>query len=225
MTAVKAQNKKFAVKYLRQAILNGAPIRELTSKNFTELGDFQRFKELIDSSEILRNKFLKRTNRLYAKESDSLFYVDQVIIRNVKTLNPVYKVDLYVYASERQKYDSLNFQYLLKLIQKYGFPSEEKIGPTSYEGIKIVIHHSARMPINKDKIDLFKSAVASGEYLPSDFAWMYDQYRTNIHESPFFYFQVGDPSKLSDDERTKIDKNRQDYGLRPLADDKLTKVY
>ncbi|MCW3076883.1 MAG: hypothetical protein JWO32_1492 [Bacteroidetes bacterium] len=225
VTAVKAQNKNSATKYLRQAILNGISTSELSSENFIELTEFKQFKQLRDSSEILRSKFLRRTNRVYSRQCDSLFYVDQVIIRNVKTLNPVYKIDLYVYASERQKYDSINFQYLLKLIEKYGFPSEEKIGPASYEGIKLVIHHSARMPVNKDKIELFKAAVSEGEYLPTDFAWMYDQFRTNSNESPFFYFQVGDTSKLTVDEKNRVDKNRKDFGLRPLADDKLKRTY
>lgn len=225
VTAVKAQNKKSATKYLRQAVLNGVPLSELSNKNFKELADFKPFKQLKDSSAILRKKFLKRSNQLYAREADSLFYIDQVVIRNVKTPNPLYKVNLYVYANERQKYDSINFQYLITLIKKFGFPSEEKIGPTSYDGIKIVIHHSARMPTNKDKMELFKSALTSGEYFPTDFAWMFDQFLTNINEKPVFYFQTGDTSKLTDDDKKQIDAKRKQHGLRALEDDKLYRPY
>lgn len=103
VTAVKAQNNKSAIKYLRQAILNGTPTNILSNKNFSELVNLQQFKQLKDSAEILRNKFLKRINRLYAREADSLFYVDQVVIRNVKTLNPLYKIDLYALYFRKTK--------------------------------------------------------------------------------------------------------------------------
>ncbi len=222
VTSLKIENKKKATLLLHEAIMNGLSISELKSNNFKELNSFKPFQQLNDSAYILRDKYLSRINRAYAREADSLFYVDQVIIRNVKTLNNAFNVNFYVYASERQKYDSLNFQYLLKLIDKYGFPSEEKIGPESYNAIKLVIHHSARMPINKDKIELFRTALFKGEYLPVDFVWMYDQLKMNLGESPFFYFQVRDISKLSENEKEKIDKNRQEYGVGLLKDDKLT---
>lgn len=119
----------------------------------------------------------------------------------------------------------MNFQYLLKLVRKYGFPSEEKIGPASYEGIKIVIHHSARMPINKDKLELFKSAIITGDYLPEDFAWMYDQSRTNLNASPYFYFQIGDATKLPDEEKSEVNKRRKQIGLRPIEDDRLIRPH
>ncbi len=225
VNALKVQNKKAATNYLRQALLNGISARELSNKNFTELSDFKAFKQLKDSADILHNKYLKRINTTYAKQCDSLFYIDQVVIRNIKTAEPLYKTDIYVYANERPKYDSINFQFLIKLIDKYGFPSEEKVGPQAYNAIKIVIHHSARMPANKDKLELFKIALFNGEYLPIDYCWMYDQYLINSNQKPAFYFQVGDSYKLTEEEKNKVDQNRKKYGLKNLGEDTLYKPY
>ncbi len=225
VNALKAQNKKAATNYLRRALLNGIPTSELSNRNFTELSDFKAFKQLKDSADILHNKYLKRINTKYAKQCDSLFYIDQVVIRNIKTAEPLYKTDMYVYANERPKYDSINFQFILKLIDKYGFPSEEKVGPQAYNAIKIVIHHSARMPVNKDKLALFKTALFNGEYLPIDYCWMYDQYLMNSNEKPLFYFRVGDSSKLTEEEKNKVDQNRKKYGLKKLDEDTLYNPY
>jgi hypothetical protein len=223
--AIHLQNEKRATHFLRQAILNGLKPSMLSDKEYLTLNDFNEFKQLKDSSEILRNKFKYRINTEYSTEIDSLYYVDQVIIRNIKTLTPLYKIDLYVYTTERTKYDSLSFVYLLKLIQKYGFPSEEKIGPESYEGVKLVIHHSARMQYFKEQLEMLRMAVIKGEYRPEDYAWMYDQSRTKVNEAPYFYYQVGNPSKLMEKEKAEVNKRRSEFGLNSLDDDKIPRLH
>jgi hypothetical protein len=152
----------------------------------------------------------------YASEIDSLYYVDQVIIRNRPVTGSKYKIDLYVYAKDRPKYDSISFRYLLTLIDKYGFPSEEKIGKKAYEEAALVIHHSIRMPYFRKELENFKKYVLKKEYKPQDYARAFDQSEENLKRRPFYYYKVGDATKLIADEKKEVNVRRKEIGLDNL---------
>jgi hypothetical protein len=165
------------------------------------------------------NAFSQINYTCYAAEIDSLYYVDQVIIRNRPVTDKRYKIDLYVYAKDRPKYDSISFRYLLKLIDKYGFPSEKKLGKRVYDEAALIIHHSIRMPYFRKELESFKKYVLIKEYKPEDFAWAFDQSNVMINNSAFYFYKVGQASKLSDMEKKEVNKRRKEIGLHPLEKD------
>jgi hypothetical protein len=214
--AMQLKKNDKATEWLRLALLAGLSPEQLSQKSIKTLAEQTKFRLLKDSAVFYHQQFKKRLNHAYIKEIDSLYYVDQVIIRHRKTATPLYKNMPYVYANERVKYDSLSFLYLIKLIEAYGFPSEQKIGAEAYERAKLIIHHSLRMPFNRRYLPLFEKAVLTGDYQPQDYAWAFDQLQLNEMKLPFYFQQCGDISKLKDEEKKEINARRKKIGLPPL---------
>jgi hypothetical protein len=220
--AARIGNKQMATIYLRQSILNGIDPSIVSDRIYKKLRKLTPFIHLQDSAELFHQKYLARIDQAYAKEIDSLHYVDQFIIRGNKYITGNYKIDTVLLPKNKYDLDSVVFRYLLELIKKNGFPSEENIGIEGYRNVWVLFHHNVRLPGNEKYIEMLTAALKKGQYAPSDYAWMYDQSRMFKKEKPFFYYGVADPSKLSDTEKQEVESNRRQFGVKPFESTKIT---
>lgn len=146
-------------------------------------------------------------NAIYVHQLDSLYHIDQEIIRKDGK-----------HQESAMYSDSLNFAALLKLIDKYGFPSEQIVGLAAAHQAEIIIHHNARLPQNEAYWPLWQDAVKKGELNPEVYAWMYDQYLAWFKkETPYFYHCIAPIDKLSKAELELVDQHRKEWGVPALA--------
>ncbi len=202
--------------YAKNAILNGLDPVFLKTKDFKKFRKTEKYKILCDSISIFQKQHLLSINLNYKKEIDSLYYIDQNIIRNNKSCKGNYNIDKSKLPSNLFELDSVIFEHLLTLIEKYGFPSEKKIGYEGYSNVWVLFHHNVRLPKNSKYLPILKEALVKGEYLPRNYAWMYDQSLMFKQEEPYFYFGIALVDHLSDDKKMEIDKRRKEHGIKPL---------
>lgn len=211
--ASKINQNKVAWDYAKRAISGGENEKILKNsfpKNIS--------KEILKDSIIyFKNQHQKSINQFYIKEIDSLYFVDQNIIRGNKTVKS--NADFSKLAIPQNKFDLDRdvWNHLIGLISIYGFPSEKNIGPKAYEQVSIILHHNFRLPQNQHQMPIATEALKKGEYLPQDFAWMFDQFLSMLNKNPFFYYGSKDPSRLSKDELLQIEENRRKYGVKPFS--------
>jgi hypothetical protein len=213
LCASKLNQDEVAWQYAKQALMGGENekfLKNSFSKNIS--------KEILKDSIIyLINQHQKSINQFYIKEIDSLYFVDQNIIRGNKTVKS--NADFSKLAIPQNKFDLDRdvWNHLIGLMSIYGFPSEKNIGPKAYEQVSIILHHNFRLPQNQHQMPIATEALKKGEYLPQDFAWMFDQSFSMLNKNPFFYYGSKDPSRLSKDELLQIEENRRNYGVKPFS--------
>lgn len=148
-----------------------------------------------------------RVNAVYVHQLDSLYHIDQDTLRKDGK-----------HQESAMYSDSLNFAALLKLIDKFGFPSEQIVGLDASHQAEIIIHHNARLPKNEAYWPLWQEALKKGELKPEVYAWMYDQYLAWFKkETPYFYHCIAPIDKLSKTDLELVDQHRKEWGLPSLA--------
>ncbi len=197
---------KKAMAYLKKSIeqggwtyshIKGARFQE----KFTEMPAYEK----LTSQDAALVKV--QINAIYAHQLDSLYHIDQDTLRKDGK-----------HQESAMYSDSLNFAVLLKLIDKYGFPSEQIVGLTAAHQAEIIIHHNARLPKNEAYWPLWQDAVKKGELNPEVYAWMYDQYLAWYKkETPYFYHCIAPIDKLSMVELELVDQHRKEWGIPLLA--------
>ncbi|MEO1714990.1 MAG: hypothetical protein AAFU60_16790 [Bacteroidota bacterium] len=148
----------------------------------------------------------------YAEVIDSLYYIDQGLLRKNPRL-PLRMVDTTLSYS-----DSLNFACLQAYIQERGFPSEERVGFGAYRQVWVILLHNARLPKNQYIHAFLKEQVDLGAYQPEHYAQVIDQYQAQLTE-PLIYYHwdvATDVDRLSEQERMDIDERRASIGLPSL---------
>lgn len=224
MCAARIQDYETTYLFAKNAILNGTSSKFLKQKDFKGFRKTEKFKILKDSISIFSNQHKQSINLVYKREIDSLHYVDQRIVRKNKSIRGKYKINKSNLPKNLYDLDSLIFNHLLSLINRYGFPSEKNIGPDGYDNVWVLFHHNVRLPKNSKYLPLTKEALMKGEYLPLNYAWMYDQSLIFKKEKPLFYYGVAFTGDLSDSEKKKIDEERKKYGIKPLESTEIKKI-
>jgi len=219
--AIKNNEYAKATVFIKKAILNGSIKQFWNKRKFRDYYQSNEFQMIKDSISYFEKKHLQSVNLDYKKQIDSLHYIDQKVVRKAKFVKGNYNIDKSKLPKNRYDLDQPIFQELLRLIEKNGFPSEKNIGPQGYDNVWVIFHHNVRLPQNDQYISMVKQAVLNGEYLPHDFAWMYDQGRLNKAEAPLFYYGVPLPKELSGEQIKKIDEARAAYGLKPFESVKV----
>lgn len=208
---------KKCVFYLKRAALNGMDgVFQNNRKAYSKAKKSTEYKSIQDSLPVWRATHNKNINIDYAAILDSLHFVDQRIIRGNRSLkyDKQYHFPKSMVPENKFELDDAIFDEILRLIDTYGFPSEKLVGPNGYADAYIILHHNFRRISKSQYMALAIQAVKSGEYLPKDFAWMYDQFH-NAQGKPlvFYYgFPVTDKGQIK-----SIDKKRAEYGIKPLA--------
>ncbi len=107
---------------------------------------------------------------VFSRKIDSLYYIDQKIRKTPGLKNIFYiKIKKYTYDL-----DEKIFADLMNLIEQYGFPSEKKVGFYTYRNAAIILLHNIRLKKNHSYFTIIQEAFDRGEYLPEDYAWLYD---------------------------------------------------
>lgn len=214
--AIRLNNIDAGNNLMRKCLINGAISTDFSKKLLKQFNKkFQS--QILDSANHYHKIQVARINQKYQIIVDSLYFVDQYIIRGSKWIKGDYYIEETSLPENRHELDSLIFQDLLALIDKYGFPSEKLIGRKSYHKAAIILHHNVRLPKNSQYLELCKFAVFEGKYLPDDYAWMYDQGLMFRKKDPFFYWGVTGIDHLSEDKLKAIDMERAKFGIKPFA--------
>jgi hypothetical protein len=206
-------DKKKSIEVWRLALLKG--IHSNTLKQWDEIFiNESRFKEIKDSAIEYNKIYLARINSEYARAIDSLEYVYRCIV--MKSCVGFEKDEFKVSVPENRLFLKASiFDCLMKLIGKYGFPSERRIGMSAHK-VQYIFYLSMIDPSTEKYLSLLESAVKKGEYDPDSYAYIYDVSRMNKRESLFFYQWSDSIMNLSDEEKLMIDHRRKGYGLKPL---------
>lgn len=178
---------------------------------------------------------ITESNNLYfATQIDSMMKLDQKIrkLGNVR-LDRIYKRyqnDLsknktdrkYLKALEFYKQwtliDSLNYSRMLQLIKEFGFPSEKKVGYSSYMNSYVMFLHYVMMPNYNELQVVLDTALKNKEIEPQFYADVTDRHRFNNNLTPLYYLRgYCDYPTLSVEEKKIISDNRKRIGLKPMV--------
>jgi hypothetical protein len=152
--------------YLLEAMKRGYPLDLVENQDFKKFRKTNFYKELeVQMHEIGRQKGIDSS---YKQKVDSLYYIDQKILRGNKNIQARQYEETLKYS------DALNFKCLLKLIEENGFPSEQTIGYEGYKKSWVIIHHNARLPENKAYHEVLLQYLQKVEYLPENYCWVID---------------------------------------------------
>jgi len=208
-----------AVEYGKKMVIHSGEKRMLNnpSKPFKKSVYYRQLK---DSTASYLNSHAQRINHEFKMLIDSLYFIDQYIIRKNTTVKSRYRVNTDALPKNRYDLDALNWQLLHASIQKYGFPSEQLVGQRAYEQACILLIHNLRLKENESYHQEFIAYVFSGKYDPNDFYFWYEQYQTRVKGTTFFTLWDGN----TDSENLKrIDKNRRHYFLKGISSWKIRK--
>jgi hypothetical protein len=225
--ATKQNDFKSVYKFSKLAVIQGAETDKLVYKEFYKWRVFEHYrktlyyKAFIDSLKYFQAMYIENLNIDYKNQIDSLYYIDQRIIRHSRYAKGNYKIDKSSLPVNLFDLDSLLFAEFLKLIDKYGFPTEKKIGPESFRNVDIIYHHNIRLPQNEKYIELAQKALKEGAFLPRDYAWMYDQSREIKKEGPYFYYGICSTKDLNELMKKEVNKRRFEWGIKPLEAQKI----
>lgn len=200
--------------FAKKSIVNSS------DNHFWKVRKFKNFRlskygrALIDSIGHYQQVAASKVNNTYLNFIDSLYYVDQNVIRGNKMVRGNYEIDKSRLPDDLFKLDSTNLNTLLQLIKVYGFPSERILGVNGYQKAAMIIHHNLRLEQNEKYHSVVITALFNGEYLPNDFELMYEQYSMWFKNTTFFttFDRNLLPSNLS-----RINENRLRYGLKDLS--------
>ena len=222
--ALEVSHFEEAYHFAKKALLNGMQSDFWKHKEFKPLQKTSYYQMLEDSASIFRERHEQSINLEYKKIIDSLVYVDQRIVRNYPFAKGNYDIEVLNFPRDQKSLDSLDSliaHHLLELIDRYGFPSEEVIGPESHQNAsRTIIHHNFRHAQYEQYHLMLIDAIYKGEYQPQDFAHLYDQYYNWYKGKSFFTFT---DRNLTPQNMEWIEKNRQEFCLKPLSAFKLKK--
>ena len=221
-SAMQLQNLPQAYQYAKAAILNGMSNEFWREKTFKALKSSEYYPFINDSLPIWREQHLQSIHLEYQSLIDSLYYLDQRVIRKNLSVKGDYKIDRAIIPENRFDLDTSLFKTLLMAVERWGFPSEELVGFEAFDKVWVLFHHNVRLPENHGYFPLLEAAVKAGKYRPSDFAWTYDQGMMFNGEKPKFYYGVGLPREMKPELAAQIDANRKQMGIKPLESMEVT---
>lgn len=127
-------------------------------------------------------------------------------------------------AVDEARTDSTNFESLLRIVEKRGFPTAQKVGLTSGVVWLLLWHHRAPEYPDSEQwlriLPFVRSAIEVGDLSPS-FLCMFDDYADFVVGRPMRYGTLlgyfrGTPEHLYFVERGTLDRDRAFVGLGPI---------
>ena len=216
--AIEINDYENGYRYARKAILHGSKNKFFNKKKYKSFRKTKYYQTLIDSIPYYEATHLSSLNNNYIQLIDSLYFLDQNVVRKNRRVKGNYNLHDLVIPANRYDLDTLIFLELIEAIEKYGFPSEKIIGPKCYNKALLLIHHNFRKKRNEAYHYIVKNAVFNGEYLPYDYEGMYEQYSIKCKNKTFFTTHDKD---LSESNLKRINANRLEYGLKGLSSIKI----
>jgi hypothetical protein len=212
-------DKKKSMEALRLALMKGMHTNNLKQWDEIFINE-SRFKEIRDSVYDYNKIYLASINSEYARAIDSLEYVYRCIV--MKSCIGFEKDEFKVSVPDSRLFLKASiFDCLMKLIGKYGFPSEKRIGVSAHK-VHFIFHLNMLESSMEKYLSLLESAVKKGEYEPDSYAYIHDVIRMNKKDSLLFYQGSDNIMNLSDEEKLLIDLRRSSIGLKPLRSFNIT---
>ncbi len=221
LTACNLNKIDLSKKYGSQLILKGVPKSYFNQKCFQCLNNNSKWDEFFSSNyDSLHNEYLKKINENLRKSIENLNNFDQKY-RGPQKNNNLENVDQTVN-------DSLIF-----LLQKYGYPTEDKVGiwmtndsTISYNSpFDIMILHQFQTENGKDFISTLKNAVIQGNLKPVKLSFINGFINDEevkfgcIENKQVVMYQINEFVYKCDCEKIKlIDKRREKYFLEPIKE-------
>lgn len=217
--AAKAGDYDLAYRYGRQTLIHSGNIKKLQAvpKEFKKSNQYQQLK---DSSLVLVKMSQSNWNHSFIQLIDSLFYLDQRIVRNNKSVRGSYQIDKKTLPQNRFDLDSSIWQTLYAAIQKYGFPDEQLVGEISYDNMTVILHHNLRLAENEKYHPEFIEYIRQGKYDARYFLFWYEQFQMNVYKTTYFTTWDGN---ISPENLARIDKNLRSLWLKGITSFKLSK--
>lgn len=213
--AVKLKEDEKSYHYAKLSVINSGTKK--FPSNFLKTKAYSAIKDSLDFFIATHNK---RINHEYIALIDSIFFVDQNIVRNNKTVKGNYDIEKSELPENRFELDKSNWELLHQLIQTHGFPSEQNVGLKTYRKVWAILVHSLRLNENVSQHEEIFSYIKSGEYLPSDIFLWYEQYNQNELKQTFFSTWDGNTSP---ENLARIDANQRKFFLKGIYSFELKK--
>lgn len=165
---------KSAISWSKKLVLKGVPLKYFQSETFSVLKRNKYWKDFISQYEMLNKQYKNNLNKGLRRELNKLISADQ----NIYIKNRADEIEKY---QLKQITDSID-EKLIKLIQREGFPSEERVGINltddsltikSAPFFSILIYHSYQ--IRGEYFEEVKSIIDKGAK-----NFEFDAYRSNL---------------------------------------------
>lgn len=211
--AIKLENFEKAVEYGKKAIINSGNINITRTKASIDFRKSNYYSSIIDSCDYFIDLYEERVNKNFQNIIDSIYFVDQRIIRKNRSVKGKFNIDKDKLPVDRFDLDSSNWSVFHRLVQEYGFPSEQNVGYESYRKACILLIHNLRKPgYDKYHVEYFEY-LEKGLYLPKDIVLWYEQYNMNVLGKTFFTTW---DKNLSEENIQRIDNNRWKFYLKGM---------
>jgi len=135
--------------WAQKALLNGSHNHFWKARKFRAFRQSTYGQWLRDSIPYFQRQAVEKVDTVYLKQIDSLYFVDQYIIRGSIAAKGNYAIDKSALPENRFELDSTNLIALIQLIEAYGFPSEQLLGVDGYQKATMIIHHNFRLEHNE----------------------------------------------------------------------------
>lgn len=208
--AIKLEAFQDAFEFGKMIIINSGN-KNLIRTRSTSFKNSKYFDWLKDSTDIYLKKYNSRVNHEYIKVIDSLYYIDQKVIRKNKSVKGNYKIEKNILPENLFELDNVNWKHLHRLIDSLGFPSERNVGLKAYNNAWIIIHHNLRLKENEEYHNEIFQSIENGEYLPEHFCFWYEQFQTWTNGRGFFFTWNGD---TSEENLKRVNLNRRLFYLK-----------
>jgi hypothetical protein len=212
LLAIKLEKFEDAFDYGKKLLINSGEKGYINTKS-VEFKQSIYYNQLTDSADFYLKKFNNRVNQDYINLIDSLYYIDQRIIRKNRSVRGKFDIIKKSLPKNRFELDSSNWLVLSKLIDSLGFPSEQNVGKNAYGKVCIIIHHNLRLKENEDYHPKIFEFIRIGDYLPQSLSFWYEQYQMQVKGRTFFTTWDEDISKIN---LSRIDINRRTFFLKGI---------
>ena len=208
--AIKLGAFKDAFQFGKMIIINSGNKKLIGTKS-TSFKRSNYFECLKDSTDFYLENYKNRVNHDFINAIDSLYFIDQNIIRKNRSVIGKYSLEKDTLPENLFELDKTNWQQLHKLIDSLGFPSEQNVGLAAYNHAGIIIHHNLRLKENEKYHNEIFQSIEDGKYLPVHFCFWYEQFQTSTKGQSFFFTWNGD---TTEENLKRINLNRRSFYLK-----------
>lgn len=165
-------------------------------------------------------------NQPLIAELDSMLVLDQKYRNQLDSFKRIYQNDseqMHSFYRLMQQTDSSNLVRVKEILEEFGWPGPELIGPNGSTALFLVIQHSDQVTQER-YLPLMRQAVKQGKAAATDLALLEDRILIGQGKKQIYGSQIGFNDKLNSyyilplADPDNVDKMRLAVGLEPLAD-------
>ncbi len=217
-----------AFQYLELALKKDSSLWALADTDLFALINDERWKQV--ENEQLRKyqeangafkhpEYVKKLVNMILKDQSLDYYVDQAKSQYMKqgTIPHWY----YPIAAYKQQIGKTNFEQMLGLIEKYGWPKYSSVGKLAADAPLLIINHHESEEVRKQFLPQIKKACLEKEGSCMEYAKIHDRILVNENKPQVYGMQFRfnaqnqlEPFPIQDPEY--VDERRKAIGLEPL---------